>query len=65
MDDTQAWVERNAAQLRAALANPQVRADVLALLGADDEPRRRERRLEELRRELAGRELRWKVEEEL
>ena len=47
-----------------ALANPQVRADVLVQLDTDDGPRRRARRLEAARRELAGLELRWKVEDE-
>jgi hypothetical protein len=60
--DEQAWVDANAARLREALARPQVRADVLAQLGTDDE-RRRERRLEAARLELAGLELRWRLEE--
>jgi hypothetical protein len=58
-----AWVEREAAQLCRALADPAVRADVLAQLGTDDE-RRRGRRLEAARRELAGLELRWRLEDE-
>jgi hypothetical protein len=60
--DEQQWVERNAARLREALIAPQVRADVLAQLGTDDD-RRRERRLEAARLELAGLELRWRLEE--
>jgi hypothetical protein len=60
--DEQEWVEHNAARLREALVAPQVRADVLALLGTDED-RRRERRLQAARRELAGLELRWRLEE--
>jgi hypothetical protein len=61
--DEQQWIDANAARLREALAAPQVRADVLAQLGADDD-RRRERRLEAARLELAGLELRWRLEDE-
>jgi hypothetical protein len=64
LDDQDAWVEHNAAELRRTLADPAVRAEVLALLGADDSGRRRQRRLEEARRELAGLEVRWRLEEE-
>ena len=60
----QEWIEANAAMACRALANPQVRADVLVQLDTDDGPRRRARRLEAARRELAGLELRWKVEDE-
>jgi hypothetical protein len=60
--DEQQWIDANAARLREALAAPQVRADVLAQLGADDD-RRRERRLEAARLELAGLELRWRLED--
>jgi hypothetical protein len=42
-----------------ALVDPAVRAELLALLGTDDAERRRERRLEAARAELAGLELRW------
>ena len=64
MSDQDAWIERNAAELRHTLADPAIRAEVLALLGTDDSGRRRQRRLEEARRELAGLELRWRLEEE-
>lgn len=59
MDDWQTWIERNADQARRALVDPAVRAELLALLGTDDAERRRERRLEAARAELAGLELRW------
>jgi hypothetical protein len=61
--DEQQWVDANAARLREALAAPRVRADVLAQLGTDDD-RRRERRLQAARLELAGLELRWRLEDE-
>jgi hypothetical protein len=60
----QQWVDANAAQARRALANTQVRAEMLGLLGGDDSGRRRRRRLEQARRELAGLELRWRLEED-
>jgi hypothetical protein len=59
VDDWQTWIERNADQARRALVDPAVRAELLALLGTDDAERRRERRLEAARAELAGMELRW------
>ena len=62
MDERQ-WRTQNAARLRRALQRPQVRAEVLAQLGMDD-VRRRARRLAAARAELAGLELRWKVEED-
>jgi len=45
------------AAIRAALADPAVRANVAALLTGEDDARKR--RLAELERELAGMELRW------
>jgi hypothetical protein len=57
--DQQRWIERNAAKARRALADPSVRATVLALLGGDDCRRRRERRIAAVRLELAGLEVRW------
>jgi hypothetical protein len=63
-EDVQAWIEHNAARIRDALADPAVRADVLGLLGGCDDDRRRERRLQEVRRELEELELRWKVGDE-
>ena len=62
VDEREAWVQFNAAQARAALCRVEVRAELLALLGADDSAERRERRLEAARRELEGLELRWRVE---
>jgi hypothetical protein len=61
--DERQWRTQNAARLRRALQRPQVRAEVLAQLGMDN-ARRRARRLAAARVELAGLELRWKVEED-
>jgi hypothetical protein len=63
LDEREAWIEDNATQARRALLDPAVRAELLELLGVDDD-RRRERRLEAARRELASIELRWKLAEE-
>jgi predicted nucleic acid-binding protein len=60
-DSAAAWVERTAADLGHALADPVVRAEVLALL--DGHERDRARRLEAARAELAGMEVRWRMEE--
>jgi predicted nucleic acid-binding protein len=60
-DDSAAWVERTAADLGLALADPAVRAEVLALL--DGHERDRGRRLAAARAELAGLEVRWRLEE--
>lgn len=60
-DDSTAWVERVAADLCRTLADPAVRADVLALL--DGHERDRARRLQAARAELAGMEVRWRLEE--
>jgi predicted nucleic acid-binding protein len=60
-DHAAAWVERTAAELAGALASPAVRAEVLALL--DGHERDRARRLEAARAELAGLEVRWRLEE--
>ena len=54
MTDQQRWIEHNAAKARRALADPSVRAALLALLGGDDRSRRRERRIAAVRLELAG-----------
>jgi hypothetical protein len=62
--DERQWIEREAAQLGRTLADPAVRAELLALLGTDDGGRRRARRLEAARRELAGLEVRWPLLEE-
>ncbi len=61
-DDAAEWVERNAAELGRALADPAVRAEVLALL--DGHERDRARRLAAARAELADlEEVRWRLEE--
>ena len=57
-------IERNAAKARRALADPSVRAALLALLGGDDRSRRRERRIAAVRLELAGLEVRLPLPEE-
>ena len=63
MDEAE-WIDANAARLGRALAHPQVRAELLALLGTDDAERRRQRRLAAARAELASIELRWKLAED-
>jgi hypothetical protein len=62
--DEAEWIAANAARLGRALARPQVRAELLALLGTDDAERRRQRRLAAARAELASMELRWKLAED-
>jgi hypothetical protein len=62
--DEQEWQARNAARLRRALERPEVRAELLELLGMGDDGRRRARRLEVARAELAGLELRWRMGED-
>jgi hypothetical protein len=64
LDEREEWIRQNAASLRQTLANPAARAELLALLGGDDPERRRERRLEEARRDLASMELRLKLAED-
>jgi hypothetical protein len=64
VDDEQAWRQRNAARLRRALDSPQVRAELLALLGMADDGRARARRLQAARAELDGLELRWRIGED-
>jgi hypothetical protein len=62
--DEQEWIEQQAAHVRRALEAPHVVAEVCALLGLDsDGRRRRERRLEAARAELAGLELRVRLGE--
>jgi hypothetical protein len=58
-DEWAAWQARNAARIRRALARPEVRAELLALLGMDD-ARQRERRLAAARAELDALTLRWR-----
>jgi hypothetical protein len=62
--DEAEWIAANAARLGRALARPQVRAELLALLGTDDVERRRRRRLAAARAELVGLELRWRIGED-
>jgi len=59
LDDRRAWIERNAEQLRRLLDNPAVCAEVLEHL-TDQQERKRGRRLQEIERELADMELRWR-----
>lgn len=61
--DEHEWRQRQAARLRRALQRPDVRAELLALLGMDD-GRRRARRLDAARAELAGLELRYRLGED-
>jgi hypothetical protein len=51
LDAREAWIQRRAAELRAVLADPQARAEVLALLSGDDPEVKRQRRLAELETE--------------
>ena len=60
-DAAAAWVERVAADLSRGLADPAVRVRVLALL--DGHERDRARRLAAARAELAGLEVRWRLED--
>jgi hypothetical protein len=57
--DEREWRAQQAARLRRALERPEVRAELLALLGMGDDGRRRARRLDAARVELVGLELRW------
>jgi hypothetical protein len=62
--DEAEWINANAARLGRALARPQVRAELLVLLGAEDAEQRHQRRLAAARAELASMELRWKLAED-
>jgi hypothetical protein len=64
LDAREEWIERNAAQARRALLDPVACAELLGLLGGGDPERKRQRRLEEARRDLASLELRIKLAEE-
>ena len=64
MDEREAWIEDNAAQVRRTLLDLAVRAELLELLGLESTEQRRQRRQEEARRELASIELRWKLAED-
>jgi hypothetical protein len=61
MDDSRAWIERNGARLSHALADPAIRAELLALLGGEYQERRRRRRLEKIECDLAEMEVRWRI----
>jgi hypothetical protein len=61
LDEREAWTDRTARELALTLTDPGVRSRVLALL--DGHERDRTRRLQAARVELAGLEIRWKVEE--
>ena len=58
-DERKRWIEAAAADLRAALADPAVRADVAALTYGDGFEVKRRRWLEALTEELAGFDLTW------
>ena len=58
-DDRQRWIEAAAADLRAALQDPAIRADLSALLVGHRQAVKRRRRLAELQSELAGFDLHW------
>lgn len=62
-EEADAWIEREAAKVAAVLGRPEVRAELAALLGAED-ARRRARRLERARAELEGIELRVRLTDE-
>ena len=57
MDAREAWIARHAAEIRAVLADAGVRAELVGILGGDDQEQRRQRRLAELEQELDGMEL--------
>ena len=60
LDDRRAWIERNAEQLRRSLDNPAICAEVLEHL-TNHQERKRRRRLQEIERELAEMEVRWRL----
>jgi hypothetical protein len=62
--DEQTWIERTAADLGRALADPAIRAELLTLLAGTADQRQRQRRLEAARRELAALEVTWPLLEE-
>jgi hypothetical protein len=57
--DQDAWIDAAAAELSRTLADPAVRAELLALLGGVDDECRQQRRLDAARRELEALEVRW------
>jgi hypothetical protein len=62
-DERRQWIESTAADLRAVLADPAIRADLSALLVGDGHELKRRRRLHELREELSGYDLAWQRRE--
>jgi hypothetical protein len=61
VDERERWISQHAAKLRRVLADPRVCAEILALLGGDDQEPRRQRRLAELATELSEQEVTWKL----
>jgi hypothetical protein len=57
--DDEAWIAAAAAELGQVLADPAIRAELLALLAGCDDERERQRRMESARRELADLEVRF------
>jgi hypothetical protein len=57
--DENAWIDATAVELGQALADPAIRAELLALLTGTNDKRERQRRMESARRELAGLEVRY------
>lgn len=54
MDERETWIAKHAAELARVLADPQARAEVLALLGGDDHEAQRQRRLAQLEPEFGA-----------
>jgi hypothetical protein len=59
VDKHKTWIDAAAAELGQTLANPAIRAELLALLAGTDDERERQRRMESARRELADLEVRY------
>jgi hypothetical protein len=59
VDKPEAWIDATAAELGRALADPAIRAELLALLAGTNDERERQRRMESARRELAHLEVRY------
>jgi hypothetical protein len=57
--DSQEWIDVNAARVRMSLANPTIRAEVFGLLTGEDPEAKRQRRREQIEREMVDMELRW------
>ena len=64
MDKHKTWIDAAAAELGQTLANPAIRAELLALLAGTKDERERQRRLEAARSELAALEVTWPLLEE-